>query len=212
MIHFFISAQSEVGGRSLEHTLFEVGVRLGSPFIIHKNRSHIPCDASVVSIGKLGQAALGWRLLELPDALDSGCEQVCADGLDLWARREDEGIDVISGCAELIGFRHEKSVAPRDFDAFGRIPSSKHPLVQAGVATRPLIENNVKYIENRLAEIGHRYERIYPWGKSGKYVACLSHDVDGSQLQTLFALSRSLTYALRGDRYEREFLELGVIN
>lgn len=219
MIHFLIDGWSKHICQDLIWSCYEIGLRLGTPFLIDSVGAEIAADQVVV--GYRGPAAVGGvesnRYLSLPVALSDPVEEMpCGhrevSGRSLWIPRETSEPDVISGVLHLLRFFHESQIGDHERDDLSRIPPTRHPLAQAGFFIEPLLDNNVEYLRARLSQWGMDIPPPCPWGKRGEYAVCLTHDVDGPRLHTLFALARSAIYALRGDRFERESAELGLLS
>lgn len=201
MLHFLLSDVPAERFTSISHAAFELGCRLNTQFTIHRSTSTLPSDQPVVFYGNGESSGIAIS----PSAGPS--EPVSEDGQWLYARAGTPR-DIIQGTADLLDFRHEPTSSEAR-DQMGRVDPSKNPL--ASWLREPLIENNAEYLRRLLLERGISLpQSSTPFG-DGRYAVCITHDVDGPQLHSWFALGRSLIYALRGDKYERESLELGLL-
>lgn len=200
MLHFLLDGVPDERIADISHAAFELGCRLNTRFALHRARDAIPSDAIVVSYGGNSET------VTIPISLKSG-ELLEQDGKWLFAA-PGEIPDVFAGTADLIAFRHETK-ANTNRDKMGRILPGSNPLGDR--LREPLLENNAAFIRRLIEKAGLTLPHdSSPFGR-GRYAVCLTHDVDGPQLHSPFALMRSLIYALRGDKYERESFELGML-
>ncbi|RJP74816.1 MAG: hypothetical protein C4522_22145 [Desulfobacteraceae bacterium] len=86
---------------------------------------------------------------------------------------------------------------------YNQINPQKHPLFKKGLLTTPLLENNAAFLLRLLHYAGMpNFKGFEPWGP-GKYGVCMTHDVDGPRLLTLFSMLRSFLFgSFRRDTYE----------
>jgi hypothetical protein len=90
----------------------------------------------------------------------------------------------------------------------GRIPPESHPL--KATFSEPLIENNAAYLKVLIEKTSGELKPVsFPFGE-GKGACVMTHDVDGPQLHTRFALSRSCLRGLLGHFDELESLAMGI--
>lgn len=199
MLHFLLEGLRSDSYIDISHAAFELGCRLNTKFAIHRNRDSVPSDGIVVSYGCEGASVVVPRSR-------SRSELVRYDGDWLYAG-SGELPDVFQGTADLLAFRHEADASVRD--GFGRVPPNSNPLAPA--LREPLVENNATFLRRLIERSGATIPRCStPFGE-GRYAVCMTHDVDGPQLHSAFALLRALLLAVRGDKYERESLEIGIL-
>lgn len=216
MLHFLVSDWPDHLRARVERAVFELGLRIGSEFCLHRTESSLPADATVVRYSALRSPApgAGVDLVAVPAAYETGgeCRTVSWQNNTLWGAKSASAPDVIAGVDNLLRFAHESSVPAHELDSLGRIPVDRHPLTTAGVLEQPLLENNAKFVAKLLdAQRGVDIKRVSPWGE-GKYLVCITHDVDGPSLHSTFAMLRSVWLGiLRGNRSEREALQLGLL-
>src|SRR5262245_29361139 len=123
VLHFLMPEGTESRYPSMVQAVFELALRIGSRFAIHKSIDSVPSDAYVVSYGPVERRDPSWMLLPFA-SLQSGdgvraCGPIASDDGTLWAPIVNNGvIDVIKGTHDLISFEHEKGSANR-LDAFG---------------------------------------------------------------------------------------------
>lgn len=195
--------------RPIEQALFELGCRVGVHFGLATDRAKIPADAIVVRYGR-GDAAAGDVVL--PCVL--GGESVLHPAeRPLWGVATPDGIDVVRGVADLLSARVEAAVPDAVRSAWGGFETEHHPLTKAGAMMQPVIEYAAGDIRQRIAASGHDLPApASPWGAGKRYAAVVTHDIDGPEIQSGFALARSAYYALRHrNEREQEAFELGVL-
>jgi hypothetical protein len=210
LIAFLYDAPAdEADRRPIEQALFEIGCRLGLRFGLATDRAALPSDAVVLCYGS-AQAAAGDVVL--PKA--PGGESVLHPAeKPLWGVATPDGIDVVRGVAGLLSVRVEAAVPDAVRSDWGGFEAEHHPLTKAGAIMQPLVEYAAAHVRERIAAAGHALPPpASPWGPGKRYAAVVTHDVDGPQIQSGFALARSAYYALRhrSDR-EQEALELGLL-
>ncbi|MHA4836663.1 polysaccharide deacetylase family protein [Sphingopyxis sp. MSC1_008] len=200
---------AEAERRPLEQALFEIGCRLGLRFGLASDRDMIPADALVVRYGS-GEAAADD--IALPYSA-GGEAMLHPTEKPLWGVATPSGVDVVRGVADLLSARVEATVPDAARSAWGGFEAEHHPLTKAGAIGQPLVEYAAGDIRKRIAAAGHDLPApASPWGAGKRYAAVVTHDIDGPQIQSGFALARSAYYALRyrSDR-EQEALELGIL-
>ncbi|RUM96280.1 hypothetical protein EET67_19145 [Pseudaminobacter arsenicus] len=201
MIHFLLEGLPLESFNTISHAAFELGCRLNTRFSIHRAASTVPSGGIVVSYGDADAAAVVVPISPKPGA------PIQVDDRWLYASPADTP-DIFQGTADLLEFRHESRMG-RSRDKMGRIGPAANPLTPW--LREPLIENNAEYLKRLIEKHGATVPQVStPFGE-GQYAVCITHDVDGPRLHSWFALGRSLAYALKGDKYERESFELGLL-
>lgn len=199
MLHFLLENIPAENHAEISHAAFELGCRLNTEFTIHRNRTLIPEGGIVVSYGSETAS------VTIPKSKSSsGLLQF--EGKWLYAGA-GEVPDIFQGTADLLSFRHEATISDRD--KFGRVAPADNPL---GAGLRePLIENNALLLKQLVERSGMTIQQCStPFGE-GRYAVCITHDVDGPELHSTFALCRALLLALKGSKFEQESLEIGLI-
>lgn len=193
--------------------MFELGMRVGIPFSIHRTSSSIQTDAKlVVSYGQVTRTDIE-NTIVLPRAMPKqhvrGCAVSMKAGRKGWGIETSSGPDIIAGAAELVGFIHEKNLNKDAFDNKDRIKPDHHPLIKNQVADDTLLENNAGYIRDAISAQRALPEITLPWNT---LQIVISHDVDGPFLQSKFSILRSLLYVLfKRSQFEKEALELALL-
>lgn len=200
MLHFLLDGLHPDSYAEISHAAFELGCRLNTRFAIHRHKATLPSSGIVVSYG--GETG---SLIVPRSRSPVGLTQI--DGIWCYAAPA-ETPDIFRGTADLLSFRHE-TASTDSGDKFGRVAPASNPL---GARLRePLIENNALLLKGFVERTGATMEKCStPFGE-GRYAVCMTHDVDGPQLHSAFALLRASLLALRGDKYERESLEMGLL-
>lgn len=196
------------GQRPIEQALFEIGCRLGLRFCLACDRDALPAEAIVVRYGPehaAGDIALAWA--------PGGDSTLHRAGKPLWGVATPTGIDVVRGVADLLSAKIEAVVPAAVRSDWGGFEPEHHPLTTAGAMTEPLVEYAAAHIRQQIVAADHDLPPpASPWGAGKRYAAVVTHDVDGPQIQSAFALARSAYYALRyGSDREQEALELGLL-
>lgn len=216
MLQFLVEGWQENERRIIEASLFELALRMGYRFSIHRSSSTLTSDAFVVRYGST-PASVTFNGIELPVQRSAYTKAGEADLISqgdarIWAVGEESAFDVVAGTADLLVFNHEAGVTTQDKDDMGRILPIRHPFHKKKILALPLLENNAEFLRSLL--VSHKmpnFNRHYPFGER-KYALSMSHDVDGPRLHFWFALARSAFLGLvRHNRYERESFAQGLL-
>ncbi len=181
----------------------ELGLRMGLPFRVTRAAEEVSVDGWAIACPGAGLPE-GRRGLALA-AGAGACRPATVAGRVLYGPGSEDGTDVMTGAARLLGL-DEEAGAPRD--AMGRVAAATHPLAVAGLLLDPLIENAAAHLMDLLKAAGHSLEgALPPFG--GRRAVVLSHDTDGPRLHDAFQLARAAALAPRSAR-ERTALATGL--
>lgn len=213
MLAFVVESTTEDRLSLSARALFELGCRIGVTFTVTTRVDDLPADAVIVRYGPaLEGAARAAVNLGYADHGSFGPAE--AGGHCLWARVDERGvIDIVAGVADLISAKAEASVPDAVRSPYGSFDPEHHPLAKHKLLTTPLVENAAKYVSDQIVAAGVSFGfRSSPWGPGKRYVAVVTHDVDGPYIQRFFALARSAYYAARWrNAKESEALQIGLV-
>lgn len=218
MLHFLIDNWPEELREGVEATIFELALRVGSRFAIHRSPASLPADVYVVHYGGAETAVSSGRGLELPVVRRAWTGQAHfrterRDGRTLWvADGGGERVDVVAGAHDLMTFGPERRWEGNIRDDLGRILPTTSPWYAEDLFLEPLVENNADQLRDWMElAVAAGGDGSSPWGP-GNFAVAISHDVDGPRLHSLFALARSgYLGLLRGNRRERESFLQGLM-
>jgi hypothetical protein len=207
MLRFVIESDRDRENPFLRYAIFELGVRLNVQFSIQHAVQDANTEDALLLYGVNCEPSSGLgRVLRLPcSSMEQKCTPIRNKEAWCYAATADRSLDVIAGAASLLSFACEVEL---NRDRLGRIAAEAHPL--RNHFSEPLLENNAAYLKHEIeSAFGELRPISTPFGK--KVGACvLTHDVDGPQLHTPFALGRSLLLGLRGHGDEMESFALGI--
>ncbi len=186
--------------RKVVYALSEIGLRLNTKFAIFNDEAVAPSTSIKIRYGENeSKKFLG---LNLPFGKGTKIGHLVDGKVSLWGQQTDRGVDCVSGVANLLLFNHEVQAVNAKLDNKGVLPAKEHPLVKLGLSTKPLVENNVQYIQRLLNKKGYHWKRgPSVWGK--KTCVILTHDVDGPQLHTPFDLARAFAkFLFKNNKFE----------
>ncbi len=216
MIHFLLDGWPHEIRPGVENAVFELGLRMGRRFAIHRHSASVPSDGYVIRYGGVPDTPRN-DVLDLPVSRDAWTGKILCQSRRweeeiVWAASSSAQIDVVPGTQELLAFRHEKRLCNDLRDRFGRIPPDASPWFRENLHLEPLVENNARYLLSLLdKQKSDAMRRFQPWGE-GKFAVAISHDIDGPQLHSLFSLARSAFLGfVRRDRHEREAFAIGML-
>lgn len=207
MLRFVIGSGRDRENPWIRYAAFELGVRLNVQFAIQNPSQELNPEDILLLYGEDSvPPAAHRRSLRIPCArADQACKAECIEGNWCYGSPAGRGLDVVAGAGELLSFVCEAGTTR---DALGRIPPENHPL--KATFSEPLIENNAAYLKAHIEKtFGELNPVSFPFGQ-GKGACVMTHDVDGPQLHTLFALSRSCLRGVLGHRDELGSLALGL--
>jgi len=218
-LNVVIQSDNEALQQKLLRAAFELFVRVGIPFSLHRSWQSVDSDATVIYHGPpelTRKRAIQNRCVVTLPVSTCGLEDCQllwgADGSALWGGGVEAGVDLLAGAAALLTFSHEERVSIEERDQLGRIPAKSHPFGRLEVLEEPLLENAAIQMRQVCAKHGINVQNVLkPW--PNKVPVIITHDVDGPYLHSFFALARSAWYALfRKDKKERDALEFGLIS
>ena len=189
----------------MTHVVYEIGVRIGRKFAIHRDPSSLPDNPSALVI--VGSDTLKRNdsvpsiVLDAPQALITPVAD-CLTSLDYES-------NLLGIALHLLQFAHENTSS---LDRFGRVPSNANGLVASKCADVPWFEMIADEIWRRLCNAGCPQEpRLTAW-PTDRTTFCMTHDVDGPELFSSFATVRSgILGFLNGDKYERESFLMSIL-
>lgn len=199
---FLLYESVDVQITDIKATLFELALRMGLPFSLHRSENSIPPDSFVVSYG--GEVPNNQKGIELPHLQNGTYDSITVNDSKLWSFSQKNIHDIVKGSINLLRFEHENINSP-ERDKKGRIIPTDHILYKKELLQTPLLENNANYIFCLIEQaIGRPLKRIYPW-KKGSYVVAMTHDVDGPELHSKFARNRSAFLGLiKRNKFEKD--------
>lgn len=202
LIHFCADNQASP---DLIHLLYEIGIRMGRRFIVHRTPTTIPSDGSII----VTTGANPWERSEGKVVLMLDPPAPLSNPLSHYLKSLQTTRELL-GCAHhLLSFKHENHGAP---DWLGRVKPENNALVAGGVVEQPWLERIAAEVWRRLELAGAPpLPRTFAW-PTDRVTLCMTHDVDGPQLFSRFATMRSgILGFLRGNRFERESFLLSLL-
>lgn len=201
LIHFCANSHQS---NEVVHVLYELGCRIARPFVIHRRMNTVPRDGVVVLVGKPPE---NWRAEAAVVRLKY--EEVDARQLTNELRALDASEHLFGCAACLLAFKHEDH---SQSDCFGRTLPVANALVAQDIVHYPWLELIAEEIWSRLRAAGcPDVGAKRPWDQT-QVKLCMTHDVDGPELFSLFATVRSAVLGMgRGDRYERESFLMSLL-
>lgn len=194
-VHFCFLKEPEP---ETEYAAFELGMRMGRRFVIHRSTSSLPSDATAV-------VWIGEDNATVPD-VSVGINIDDASRITEWpsspGSRSRVSGTLLDRALYCLKFQEEREF---DLDFLGRpVPKKGSGLTDASSLT-PKLELIADEINEMLLLAGApRSQKSTAW-PTDQLTLCMTHDVDGPRLFSLFATLRSAALGfLKRDRFERE--------
>lgn len=203
VIHF---CANSIVSEDVLHCLYEIGCRIKRPFIIHRAMATVPSDGFVIMIGDYPS---DWVKDRPSINLGKPCHELTdSDWIENLDRLERQH-NLLQLALMLLGF-HQEHAAP--LDSMGRISPGGNRLVVGDKILHPWLELIAAEVWARALKAGcPDIEPHQPWRRDRIHL-CMTHDVDGPELFSLFATMRSGYLGLiRNDKYERESFLMSLL-
>jgi hypothetical protein len=201
IIHF---CANSTGSHEIVHALYEIGCRIGRLFTIHRSIETLPQEGAVVLVGERPSPWPSNRPIVTLARPRKKIGRISQCLLEL-----GQNDDLLGCVVSLLGFLHEDR---SKVDAMQRTPPEQNELVADGVVHQPWLELIAQEIWRRLTHAGcGDVPAQHAWSQDRVYL-CLTHDVDGPEMFSPFAMLRSGILGLAcGNTYERESLIMSLL-
>jgi len=221
-ITFLLDGWRDSELNEIEYSVYELGLRLNVPFTISRTANSLSIDEYIIRYSPLESdlKTIFPKIIMLTNLLSQTgllpnttmYNPIPYNGVKVWGIENNGLVDVVAGTRDLLLFNHEKHLFDSDYDKFNRINENSHPFITDNIAHETFIENNALFIHDLIMQEWKTNIISDPvWGENERIVV-LTHDCDGPQIQSNFALLRSAILGfLKRNNKEKESFWLGSL-